>query len=135
MKDADGNVIESWVSGQEPHKISLLKPGKYTLTEVTAPKGYEVAEKVEFEVKDTGEIQKVTMYDSPKEETVDLTGKKKTTTTGGGYTPGPGGSTSVVTPPVKTGDDTPIMLWVLLAALGLFTGGLAISLKKKGRIV
>ena len=72
---------------------------------------------------------------SAKEETVDLTGKKKTTTTGGGYTPGPGGSTSVVTPPVKTGDDTPIMLWVLLAALGLFTGGLAISLKKKGRIV
>ena len=135
VKDADGNVIESWVSGQEPHKIPLLKPGKYTLTEVTAPKGYEVAEKVEFEVKDTGEIQKVTMYDSPKEETVDLTGKKKTTTTGGGYTPGPGGSTSVVTPPVKTGDDTPIMLWVLLAALGLFTGGLAISLKKKGRIV
>lgn len=77
----------------------------------------------------TGEIQKVTMYDSPKEETVDLTGKKKTTTTGGGYTPG--GSTSVVTPPVKTGDDTPIMLWVLLAALGLAAGGIAIFLKRK----
>ena len=95
----------------------------------TAPKGYEVAENVEFEVKDTGEIQKVTMYDSPKEETVDLTGKKKTTTTSGGYTPG--GSTSVVTPPVKTGDDTPIMLWVLLAALGLAAGGIAIFLKRK----
>ena len=74
------------------------------------------------------------IYDALHEH-LGLTGKKKTTTTGGGYTPGPGGSTSVVTPPVKTGDDTPIMLWVLLAALGLFTGGLAISLKKKGRIV
>ena len=129
MKDESGNMIESWISGQEPHKMSMLKPGKYTLTEVTAPKGYEVAENVEFEVKDTGEIQKVTMYDSPKEETVDLTGKKKTTTTSGGYTPG--GSTSVVTPPVKTGDDTPIMLWVLLAALGLAAGGIAIFLKRK----
>ena len=129
VKDESGNMIESWISGQEPHKMSMLKPGKYTLTEVTAPKGYEVAENVEFEVKDTGEIQKVTMYDSPKEETVDLTGKKKTTTTSGGYTPG--GSTSVVTPPVKTGDDTPIMLWVLLAALGLAAGGIAIFLKRK----
>ena len=129
VKDESGNMIESWISGQEPHKMSMLKPGKYTLTEVTAPKGYEVAENVEFEVKDTGEIQKVTMYDSPKEETVDLPGKKKTTTTSGGYTPG--GSTSVVTPPVKTGDDTPIMLWVLLAALGLAAGGIAIFLKRK----
>ena len=93
-----------------------------------------MAEKVEFEVKDTGEIQKVTMYDSPKEETVDLTGKKKTVTTGGGYTP-TGGGTSIVTVPVKTGDDTPVMLFVLLAVLALFAGGLAISLKKKGRIV
>ena len=112
VKDADGNLIDSWVSGQEPHKISKLKPGKYTLTEVTAPKGYEVAEKVEFEVKDTGEIQKVTMYDSPKEETVDLTGKEKTVTTGGG--PTPGGGTGTVTPPVKTGDETPIMLLVVV---------------------
>ena len=113
----------------------MLPVGKYTLTEVTAPKDYEVTETITFEIKDSGEVHKVTMNDSPKEETVDLTGKKKTTTTGGGYTPGTPGVTSVVTPPVKTGDDSPIMLLVLLAMLSVFTGGLAISLKRKGRIV
>jgi len=136
VKNEKGEVIDDWVSTKEPHKISMLPVGEYTLTEVTAPKGYEVAESITFEITDTGEIHKVTMYDSPKEETVDLTGKKKTTTTGGGYTPsGTPGVTSVVTPPVKTGDDTPIMLFVLLGVLAVFSGGLALSLKRKGRIV
>ena len=135
VKNENGEVIDDWTSTKETHKMSMLPVGKYTLTEVTAPKGYEVAETITFEVTDTGEVHKVTMYDSPKEETVDLTGKKKTTTTGGSYTPGPAGTTSVVTPPVKTGDDAPIMLWVLLGVMAVFTGGLAISLKRKGRIV
>ena len=35
------------------------------MVEVTAPNGYEKAEKVKFTVEDTGEIQKVHMYDEP----------------------------------------------------------------------
>ena len=41
-----------------------LKAGEtYTLTEKTAPKGYTFSESVKFKVKDTGEVQKVTMKD------------------------------------------------------------------------
>ena len=36
----------------------------YTLREETAPSGYLVAEDVEFEIKDTAEIQTVTMKDA-----------------------------------------------------------------------
>ena len=41
----------------------MLPIGKYTLREETAPDGYLVAKDVEFEVKDTGKVQHVTMVD------------------------------------------------------------------------
>ena len=41
----------------------MLPIGEYTLHEESAPDGYLVAEDVKFEVKDTGEIQKVSMED------------------------------------------------------------------------
>lgn len=53
VKDADGNTIEQWVSGTEPRRISL-KPGTYTLTEITAPDGYEIAETITFRVNANG---------------------------------------------------------------------------------
>lgn len=61
--DKDGKVVESWISEEKPHLIEKLPIGKYTLREEQAPKGYLVTEDVEFEVKDTGEIQKVEMKD------------------------------------------------------------------------
>ena len=124
IKNADGEVIESWTSGQAPHTITMLSPGRYTLVEITAPNGYEVAENVEFTVEDTGEIQKVTMYDSPKEETVDLTGKRNRT---------PGGYTSGGYSNPKTGDDTPIAAFLVMAlmALGSIAASLAIRKKRK----
>ena len=70
IKDEDGKKMEEWTSTNEPHYIEMLPIGKYTLTEVTAPDGYDVAETVEFEVMDTAEIQHVVMYDSPKPEVV-----------------------------------------------------------------
>ena len=66
IKDSNGKEIEKWTSTDEAHYIEKLPVGKYVLTEITAPDGYEVAEDVEFEVKETGEIQKVVMKDSPK---------------------------------------------------------------------
>ena len=65
VKDKDGNVIESWTSTNEAHHIEKLPIGTYTLTEVAPPSLYMKAEDVEFEVKDTGEIQKVVMKDAP----------------------------------------------------------------------
>ena len=64
IKDENGNVIASWVSSDKPYYIEKLPAGKYVLIEESAPDGYLVAEKIEFEVKPTSEIQTVVMYDS-----------------------------------------------------------------------
>jgi len=61
--DKDSNIVEEWTSGETPHLVEKLPVGKYTLKEISAPNGYTTAENVPFEVLDTGEIQKVTMYD------------------------------------------------------------------------
>ncbi len=61
--DKDGNAVESWTSGNEPHYIEMLPIGEYTLHEEAAPEGYLLAEDIPFEVRDTGEIQKVVMKD------------------------------------------------------------------------
>ena len=61
--DKDDQVVESWTSTEEAHYIEKLPIGKYTLREEQAPKGYLMTADVTFEVKDTGEIQKVAMKD------------------------------------------------------------------------
>ena len=54
------------ISTDQEHRICHLEVGKkYILEETMAPYGYEKSEKVEFVIKDTGEIQKVIMYDQP----------------------------------------------------------------------
>ena len=64
--DEEGNVIDKWVSGKEPHKVTGLEEGKtYTLTEKTAPYGYEVAESITFTVSTDKETQVVEMKDMP----------------------------------------------------------------------
>lgn len=61
--DKDGEVVEEWVSGKEPHKVYALEPGEYVLHEEAAPEGYLVVSDVPFVVEETGEIQKVEMKD------------------------------------------------------------------------
>ena len=66
VTDEDGNIIDKWTSTKEPHHITGLEEGKkYTLTETTAPYGYEVAESIEFEVSFDEENQLVEMKDMP----------------------------------------------------------------------
>ena len=45
VEDKEGNVIESWMSATEAHVFEqkLIAGETYTLAEVTAPSGYEVA--------------------------------------------------------------------------------------------
>ena len=57
--------MATWVSKDKPTYIEKLPIGDYTLCEESAPDGYLKAENVKFSVKDTGEIQKVEMKDSP----------------------------------------------------------------------
>lgn len=70
--DSKGNVVEQWVSTDKPHDIVALhdetqglKDGKYTLREITAPYGYDVAEDVEFEVSSKQIVNKVKMENKP----------------------------------------------------------------------
>ena len=64
VTDSKGNVIDSWTSTTEAHKIEGLVVGKtYTLSENLAPLGYAVANSIEFTVANTDEIQKVAMLD------------------------------------------------------------------------
>ena len=61
-----GKEIDKWTSGKDEHYVECLEEGKtYILTEKTAPKGYYVAESIEFTVSSDKEIQKVEMKDAP----------------------------------------------------------------------
>ena len=73
--DSDGNIIDTWTSSEETHKIEGLTVGKeYTLKEEIAPNNYAIATEIKFKVEDTSEIQKVTMIDKLVEVTkTDLT--------------------------------------------------------------
>ena len=64
VTDASGKVIDEWVSDGNPHTIERLIAGHtYILTEVKVPAGYVTADPVKFTVKDTGEVQSITMKD------------------------------------------------------------------------
>ncbi len=76
--DSEGTIVEEWISEDKPHDIVALPDGKYTLREITAPDGYEVAEDAEFEVKDDTVKCEVTMQDKP----ADLGGIAGTTALG-----------------------------------------------------
>lgn len=71
----DGEVIEEWISGKEPHVVYALVPGDYVLHEEQAPteKGYVRAEDVAFVVAETGEVQKVEMKDDHTKVSVSKT--------------------------------------------------------------
>lgn len=103
--DQDGNVVQSWTSTEKAHYIEMLPIGKYTLREETAPDGYLVANDVEFEVKDTGEVQHVTMVDEAKP------------------------AVQADTP--KTGDERNMKLWLLLLGIGAGGLGVAFGIRRK----
>ena len=128
--DKDGKVVESWTSEEKAHYIEMLPIGAYTLREETAPDGYLVAEDVKFTVKDTGEIQKVVMKDEAKPTETPTETSTETPSETPETTDTPSGTISTDAP--KTGDDTPVMFWILLAGLGIIGFGTsAVYLRKK----
>lgn len=49
IKDAvTGEIVDSWISTNESHKVVLVEGNKYIFTEISAPEGYEKAESIEF---------------------------------------------------------------------------------------
>ena len=83
LRNEKGELIEAWVSTNEPHVIEGLEPGKYILTEVLAPEGYELSkETITFTVNEDGTVDgDIIMYNKPETVEVPSTGTFKTITT------------------------------------------------------
>lgn len=78
--DEDGNIIDSWTSTKEPHKVSGLEENKkYRLIELTSPYGFEIAEEIEFVVTSDKETQRIEMKDMPILHTLKLVKKDSKT--------------------------------------------------------
>ena len=127
VKDADGKVLYTFISKSKdvtlPAKIFTAPQDEkytyYTLTEVKAPEGYELAKNIRFAIDKNGTLYirnakgnykkakkgLLTMYDSPT-----FTSSTSITTTGSGNKV------------PKTGDQTPLGL--LLALCGLSLAGM-----------
>ncbi|WP_454962416.1 MSCRAMM family protein [Eggerthia catenaformis] len=64
VTDKDGKTVDEWTSDGKTHVIKgLLSGEKYTLTEVSAPKGYKVAASITFTMNADGSVTKVVMKD------------------------------------------------------------------------
>ena len=114
ITDKDGKEIDRWVSSDKPHYIEKLPAGDYTLTEITAPNGYEIAEDISFTVLPNGDVQRVVMKDAPiPEQPVQPTPP----------------STPTPTPLIPQTCDT-FPLGLLLALAGLSLAGLAVLIYK-----
>lgn len=69
----DGKVIESWTSTDSAHVVeATLEVGKYTLHEVKAPAGYDLAEDMTFDVTSLKDEILVTMKDPKIKGSVSL---------------------------------------------------------------
>ena len=114
ITNKDGKVVEHWTSTDKPHYIEKLPAGDYTLTEITAPNGYEIAEDISFTVLPNGDVQRVVMKDAPiPEQPVQPTPP----------------STPTPTPLIpQTGDAFPLGL--ILALAGISLAGLAALIYK-----
>ena len=135
IKDKDGKEIDRWISTTEPHYVEKMPAGDYTLTEITAPNGYKIAESIDFTVLPTGVIQTVVMKDAREDTptpTPDTTPTpdhtpQPTPDTTPAPTPAPVVPTPLLTSP-KTGDNTPLGL--VLAIMGVSLAGLAVLIYK-----
>lgn len=66
--DKDGEVVDSWTTGTEPHKVTGLTEGEtYTLEEVYAPEGYVRALPITIEVTKDKENQTYTVVNKQVE--------------------------------------------------------------------
>ena len=133
IEDADGKLIDEWVTDGNVHEVNrVLAVGKtYTLIETEAPEGYELAEDIEFTVSDekvaAGEdvVVTITMVDKKSTTTTETTTEVTTTETTTGTTTE---TTTEDHPGPNTGDGAPIIpiaviLFVSLAGCGVIVIG------------
>lgn len=139
IKDKDGNTVAQWVSEDKPHYIEKLPAGEYTLTEITAPNGYQLAESIAFTVLPTGELQTVVMKDAripeetPHEDTPSNTPQPTPNST---PTPAPAPASALTATPTlmpvipQTGDGFPFAL-LSAAVFGSIVGFGILAYKRR----
>ena len=77
VKNSDGEVIEEFVTTEEPHTITGLKDGTYTVEETKAPEGYKKSDEIyEFTISDETPTA-VIMFENYEEVEVPFTGSNK----------------------------------------------------------
>lgn len=69
LLNMNGDVVDEWVSEEEPHEITKLADEKYVLHEKEVPKGYNIADDMEIELKGGIETEVITMDDVPIQTT------------------------------------------------------------------
>ncbi len=76
INDCHGHVVAKWVSSDKPYEIDALPVNdtacKYQLSELEAPKGYELSKEViEFDVKNDGSVTELVYKNNPLTPTPD----------------------------------------------------------------
>lgn len=160
IKDASQNTVDSeWISGDTPHELSmsLFEAGQvYTLTELSAPNGYDVAAPIKFKLDTDGNIfvynddtdayemisgNGIVMKDKKSdvssvtetttEATTEETTEEITETTTEITTEATTGS-HVTTDGPKTGDKTPLAVIFTIFVISMV--GVAVLVKKRKNI-
>lgn len=69
IRDSEGKIVEDWITDGKQKELTgeLIAGETYTLKEISAPKGYDIAETVTFTVGKDGKIQTVVMKDKLSE--------------------------------------------------------------------
>ena len=97
LYDEQGHVVDEWTSDGKAHIVHYLVEGKtYTLKELEAPKGYQKAQDIVFEMKNGMSVE---MYDDPVE--VKVIGQDK--------------SKKIV----QTGDSSDAVMWLMLCVMSM----------------
>ena len=82
LKDESGKVVEEWTTTTEEKVFSNLKAGKYTLSEIKAPNGYELSTAtIDIELKDENKTTSVVFYNTPKKVVTKVQVSKQDITT------------------------------------------------------
>ena len=143
ITDGNGNVTDTWTSTLEDHPV-VLEPGTYKLSELVAPDGYKPGSEVTITVDDEGgisiesEIDGEADFDEDEDGILDYINYPETTitptatATPSAKTTSTGNQTTYRTS-VKTGDDTPIALYILLLAVAACAAGGAVTVSRKKR--
>lgn len=129
IRDETGTVIYEFTSGTEPTLIpfdvfTAPTPGNlayYSLTEITAPDGYEVAETIYFALDSEGRVYiRNTMNEYVLQDSNTIVMLDQPTNVATDKTP-------------KTGDSIPLKLMILLGLISLFVGCILLQRSIYGR--